>query len=136
MILKTKGQAAAVELGSIPDDAMDTSDVTLDIRVHVPANTPSDAQLYMPNSDDGWDPTTITTDPDTTLERVDSSTYRIRVTRPRGTRLEYKFFRGGWDSSETDVEGNWTGNRIFLFVDDSSQVDVNIQGWRDTNFKG
>lgn len=136
VILRSKGTAVPVTLGAIPDDAMDTSDVTLDILVHVPANTPSDAQLYMPNSDDGWDPATITTDADTTLERVDSSTYRIRVTRPRGTRLEYKFFRGGWDSSETDVEGNWTGNRIFLFVDDSSQVDVNIQGWRDTNFKG
>ena len=125
-----------VETGAIPDDAMDTSDVTLDIKVHVPANTPSDAQLYMPNSDDGWDPTTITVDPDTTLERVDASTFHIRVTRPRGTRLEYKFFRGSWASSETDVEGNWTGNRIFLFVDDQSSVDVNIQGWRDTNFKG
>ncbi len=136
VILKTKGQAAAVELGSIPDDAMDTSDVTLDIQVHVPDNTPSDAKLYMPNSDDGWDPTTITVDADTTLERVDANTFHIRVTRPRGTRLEYKFFRGGWDSSETDADGNWTGNRIFLFVDDSSQVDVNIQGWRDTNFKG
>ena len=136
VILRTKGQAAAVELGSIPDDAMDTSDVTLDIQVHVPENTPTDAKLYMPNSDDGWDPTTITVDADTTLERVDANTFHIRVTRPRGTRLEYKFFRGGWDSSETDADGNWTGNRIFLFVDDSSQVDVNIQGWRDTNFKG
>ncbi len=136
VILRTKGQAAAVELGNIPDDAMDTSDVTLDIQVHVPSNTPDGAQLYMPNSDDGWDPTTITVDADTTLERVDASTFHIRVTRPRGTRLEYKFFRGGWDSSETDADGNWTGNRIFLFVDDSSQVDVNIQGWRDTNFKG
>ena len=136
VILRTKGQVAAVELGSIPDDAMDTSDVTLDIQVHVPENTPSDAKLYMPNSDDGWDPATITVDADTTLERVDANTFHIRVTRPRGTRLEYKFFRGGWDSSETDADGNWTGNRIFLFIDDSSQVDVNIQGWRDTNFKG
>jgi alpha-amylase len=136
VILKTKGQAAAVELGSIPDDAMDTSDVTLDIQVHVPADTPSDAKLYMPNSDDGWDPATITVDAATTLERVDATTFHIRVTRPRGTRLEYKFFRGGWDSSETDAEGNWTGNRIFLFVDDSSQVEVNIQGWRDIDYKG
>ena len=136
VILRTAASAVPVETGAIPDDAMDTSDVTLDIKVHVPANTPSDAQLYMPNSDDGWDPTTITVDPDTTLERVDASTFHIRVTRPRGTRLEYKFFRGSWASSETDVEGNWTGNRIFLFVDDQSEVDVNIQGWRDTNYQG
>lgn len=62
---------------------MDTSEVTLDIQVHVPDNTPTDAKLYMPNSDDGWDPATITLDADTTLERVDANTFHIRVTRPR-----------------------------------------------------
>lgn len=136
VILRSAADTLPVETGAIPDDAMDTSDVTLDIRVHVPDNTPADAQLYMPNSDDGWDPTSITVDPDTTLQKLDEHTYFIRVTRPRGTRLEYKFFRGSWADSETDVDGNWTGNRIFLFVDDESTVDVHIQGWRDTNYHG
>lgn len=135
-IIKADKELLPVAIGPITNDTLDTSDVTLTITVHVPDNTPDDAPLYMPNSDDGWDPTTITVDPDTTLTQIDENSYSITVTRPRGTRLEYKFFRGGWDSSETDVEGNWTGNRTFLFVDDHSEVEVNIQGWRDTNYHG
>ena len=122
---------AGVAISTVSKVMSDSGRISEQTRTRV-----RDAMQYMPHSDDGWDPTTITVDPDTTLERVDASTFHIRVTRPRGTRLEYKFFRGSWASSETDVEGNWTGNRIFLFVDDQSSVDVNIQGWRDTNFKG
>jgi hypothetical protein len=118
------------------EEPLDTSDVTLSVTVNVPSDTPADAMLYMPNSDDGWDPAVVSTLEQTTLTRLNESQYQIDITRPRGSRLEFKFFRGSWENSETDAEGHWTGNRVFLFIDDTAEMDVNIQGWRDVDFKG
>ena len=136
VILKTAANVSPVALGDIPDDALDTSDVTLTVHVTVPDDTPKDARLYMPNSDDGWDPAVIASLDKTTLTKTGEFSYKIDITRPRGSRLEFKFFRGSWENSETDAAGNWTGNRVFLFVDDQADMDVNIQGWRDVDFKG
>jgi hypothetical protein len=136
VVLKTEIDSLPVALGPIMEEPLDTSDVTLSVTVNVPSDTPTDAMLYMPNSDDGWDPAVVSTLEQTTLTRVNESQYQINITRPRGSRLEFKFFRGSWENSETDAEGHWTGNRVFLFIDDTAEMDVNIQGWRDVDFKG
>lgn len=109
---------------------------TLTIKVQVPENTPADAELWMPNSTDGWQPGEILPNPGTKLKKIGPRLYEITVTREGGSRLEYKFFRGGWETSETEADGNWNGNREFLFLEPVNEELAIIDGWRDLNYKG
>lgn len=134
VILKSEGQGLPIDLLPIEDNNDENTICKLTIKIHVPENTPADAILYMPNSDDGWNPTDITANPECIATKINDSLYEISVERLKGTRMEYKFFRGSWETSETDINGDWTGNRVHLFVDSETIVDATIPGWRDTNY--
>ncbi len=108
----------------------------LTVRVHVPEDTPEPTTIWMPNSTDSWDAKTVTLNDGLKLKKVGERLYEISVVRDGGTRMEYKFFRGGWETSETHADGNWNGNREFLFVNPDTTVEVFLDGWRDTRYKG
>ena len=134
VILKLDGAAAPIGKYEIiiPPKQM----VKLTINVTVPENTPPNAEMWMPNSSDGWQPAEILPKPGTKLKQTGPRTYTINVTGEAGTRMEYKFFRGGWETSETQADGNWNGNREFLFLDPETTIAAVIDGWRDIDYKG
>lgn len=108
----------------------------LTLTVHVPSQTPDNAPVYLPNSDDGWDPTVIEACAKCTLAKIAPQTYRITLERERGTILEYKYFRDrGWDTAESAVNGDWNGNREAVFALPDATADDTVVGWRDTNFR-
>jgi len=104
--------------------------------VNVPPQTPGDAPLFMPNSDDGWDPVEIKACAPCTLSKVGERQYALTLERERGTILEYKYFRDrGWDTAETDAAGDWNGNREAVFAHPDATVEDTVAGWRDTDYQ-
>lgn len=132
VILKAK----ASQLPLAPMDVVNAANpiFRMTFRVHVPPQTPADSPVYMPNSDDGWDPTVIEACAPCTATKLGDGLYAITLQRERGTILEYKYFRDkGWDSSESEADGNWNGNREAVFKTQDAVVDDTVVGWRDTN---
>ncbi len=102
--------------------------VTLTFQVHVPADTPADAQLYIAGDFQGWAPG------DTPMTQVDASTWVIDLSFESGTALQYKFTRGSWEAVEKDAQCGEIPNRT-LTVDGSAgaaqTIDDSVATWRD-----
>ena len=132
-ILKVAG--GALPIAPMPVQNAANPKYRMHFVVDVPAWTPVDAPLYMPNSDDGWDPAVIKNCAPCTLTQLGPFRYGITLERERGTILEYKYFRDrGWDTSETDSSGDWNGNREAVFARPDATVEDAVAGWRDTDY--
>lgn len=133
VILKVDSQILPIAPMPILNKANPTYKLTL--TVHVPPQTPENAPLYLPNSDDGWDPTVLDKCAKCTLTKTGPQTYTITLERERGTILEYKYIRDlGWNSSESELNGDWNGNREAVFALPDAKADDTVLGWRDTNY--
>jgi len=130
-----KASALSLPIAPMPVVNIANPKFKLHFMLTVPENTPADAPVFMPNSDDGWDPTVIKACAPCTLTKIGERQYEIVLERERGTILEYKYFRNlGWDSSETDLAGDWNGNREAVFAIPDATVRDSVLGWRDTNY--
>src|SRR5690606_7922067 len=101
---------------------------TVQIRVTDRPATHRDDPIYLTGNFNGWDPV----DPAMQLQRMEDGSLGITVILKDvpSDRLEYKFTRGDWQSSECTIEGRLTGPRLAELAKDTTIV-VQIEGWRD-----
>lgn len=93
----------------------------------LPATHPH-ASVYLTGNFNGWEPA------DERMRLKPGADGKLGVTvlleDIPGDRLEYKFTRGSWQSSECTAQGRLTGPRIADLGQDKEEV-VRIEGWRD-----
>ena len=101
--------------------------VDVTFRVTVPANTPTDAQLFIAGDFQGWNPG----DPSYQLARQSASVFAITISVEDGSTIEFKFTRGSWETVEKGLQGEEIQNRRFL-VAGPETADVTVASWADT----
>ncbi|MDP5172434.1 MAG: helix-turn-helix domain-containing protein [Bacteroidia bacterium] len=95
--------------------------------LHIPANTPQDASLFVTGNFNSWQPG----DPHYQLHEQQDGSWLVEVPVYSDT-LEYKFSRGSWATVEGRESGRARFNRIITFTDDShATVEVQIDSWED-----
>lgn len=102
------------------------SDVSVELIVNVPADTPPDAVVHvagsLPQLGGVWRPDGVP------LARRDDGTWRARLAFPRGATLQYKFTLGSWQTVERDAAGKDIANRR-LPLDGDRAVRLVVEGW-------
>lgn len=98
------------------------------VKVEQMPGTHEDEPVYLTGNFNAWDPADeslrMRTGADGNLEIT------VTLTDVPSDRLEYKFTRGSWQSSECTAQGRLTGPRLAPLGQDTSIV-VQIAGWRD-----
>lgn len=92
--------------------------------VEVPAGTPADATICMPNSGSGWDPAA----PAGLASGPAQYQFILEKGLP-GTTLEYKYTRGSWTTVEKDADGFELLNRAYRFTDQDDVVHDRVASW-------
>jgi predicted alpha/beta superfamily hydrolase len=114
------------------NEAKEQSEVTIELSVDVPPETPKDATVYLagslPQLGATWKPNGLA------LSRDPSSPNRWRTTLklPKGVVLEYKLTLGGWERVERDAAGNSIVNRR-LKLDGDQRVQIAVASWANEN---
>ena len=109
-------------------EAKEQSEVTIDLSVDVPPETPKDATVYLagslPQLGATWKADGLA------LLRDSSSPNRWRttLTLPKGVVLEYKLTLGAWERVERDAAGQNVVNRK-LRLDGDQQVQIAVGSW-------
>lgn len=124
--LRRLAGAACAALALLAGPAI-AGDVAVTFVVTAPAATPPAARLWL--SGDlpalgAWNGAGLA------LARQDDGTHVARLAVARGTRLEYKVTRGGWDTVEKDAQGGELANRRLEAVADTI-VRLAVAAWRD-----
>jgi hypothetical protein len=117
--------------GSPPIEASAQSrDVTVTVRVTLPANTPTGDPIFIAGDFQGWNPG------GTPMTRVDDGTWTISLPFTEGDAPQYKFTRGSWEAVEKDAACGEIPNRTFTatFGTDGTQlVEATVEKWRDVD---
>jgi hypothetical protein len=93
----------------------------------LPPNTPKGAQIFVAGNFNNWNPG----DPNYLL-KYDAETQKYWAALPAGFgKIEYKFTRGDWTTSETDSCGAEFGNRTFTTTDTEDWISNSIASWHD-----
>ncbi|QIL77752.1 alpha/beta hydrolase-fold protein [Hymenobacter sp. HDW8] len=92
---------------------------------HVPANTPTDAVLYVAGSFNNWNPKNA---PHALTKNADGS-YQV-ILPPSTGNFEYKFTRGTWETVETDAANKAVENRRYSAAAGKTVTHV-ISNWQD-----
>lgn len=95
------------------------------ILTAIPADTPTDAQIYMASSLNNWNPK----DDAYLLKKDDSGQYQITLP-PQNQKVEYKFTLGSWDRVEADAEGHQIPNRVLESTNGTAVVENTILSWQ------
>ena len=90
----------------------------------IPANTPSDADIYVAGTFTDWAPD----NPDFILSKQENGTFQITVTPSPGL-LKFKFTRGGWDTVEGNAEGGYLPDRQLQYDGSEQIVELSILSW-------
>ncbi len=120
---------ASAEASGVPSAL--AVDVTL--VVTPPASTPANASVYIA----GNQPELCTwcNQHTTKLTKGDDGKWRITITWPEGTSVEYKYTLGDWDHVEKGASCDELGNRKFTVQpsgDDATMtVDETVKNWRN-----
>jgi predicted alpha/beta superfamily hydrolase len=96
--------------------------------VEVPANTPSDAEVWLSGNQralGNWSGAGVKL-----TKRSSDSRYVTRLPFAVGTHLEFKVTRGSWDSVEKDAQGGEISNHTHT-VSAPALVSVSVGSWRD-----
>jgi predicted alpha/beta superfamily hydrolase len=107
--------------------AASARDAMVTFKVFAPADTPSDASVFIAGNIPSlgpWDPGKVK------LGNIGDRTYAITLILPPGLDLQYKFTRGSWETVE---KGRWfeeIPDREHHVLGDET-VAVNVQNWRD-----
>jgi glycosidase len=121
--------AASAEASGVPSAL--AVDVTL--VVTPPASTPANASVYIA----GNQPELCTwcNQHTTKLTKGDDGKWRITITWPEGTSVEYKYTLGDWDHVEKGASCDELGNRKFTVQpsgDDATMtVEETVKNWRN-----
>jgi predicted alpha/beta superfamily hydrolase len=93
----------------------------------VPDNTPADAKLFIAGDFNGWQPG----DSRFQLTKRDDGSFDIQLAaQNEGTKIQFKFTRGSWETVEKGPSGEEIENRIFTFGNGDT-VRVKIYNWAD-----
>lgn len=103
------------------------ADVTIELIVHPPADTPTDATIYLAGNHASlgpWSPTKHA------LARADDGTWRTKIDLPKGFSLQYKLTLGSWETVEKAAGGGDIANRTADLAD-RRLLEVEVAGWGD-----
>lgn len=93
----------------------------------LPANTPTDAKLYIGGSFNNWS----SNDPEFQLKKAADKTYFVKVNTGLES-FEYKFCRGSWEGVEARWDGGVKSNRVYVASSNKSEVVLTkIAAWED-----
>lgn len=93
---------------------------------NIPENTPSDANIHVAGTFNGWDPG----DEDFILMENQDGTYEITF-NPEAGELKYKFTRGDWERVEGNEIGLFRPDRILDYDGTPTTVEHEILSWED-----
>lgn len=97
------------------------------VITNVPANTPKGSQIFVAGNFNNWNPG----DANYILKyNAADKTYWVDLPMGFG-KIEYKFTRGDWTTTETDSCGGEFGNRTLLTSDPDDRIENNIASWHD-----
>ncbi len=94
------------------------------IRLSQLPDKASAEQVYLAGSFNGWNPK----DETFRLRKDDKGNFSLLLQNIPAGEYEYKFTKGGWETVETDVNGNNIGNRKLTLTSDTA-VQLSIAGW-------
>jgi len=94
-----------------------------------PQNTPAEALIYLATQFNNWDPGNIKY----TLQKHPKGFYYINIDK-QGDCMEFKFTLGGWETVETNGDGEDIENRRFCF-NGSDTLFVTVKEWKTITYK-
>jgi len=107
--------------------------VQVTFRVTVPANTPSDATIFIAGDFQGWSPGA------TAMTHSSATTWEITLPFAEGATVQYKYSRGSWDAVEKDAGCGEIPNRtlsVTYGTDGTLLAPATVQKWRDVDHCG
>ena len=90
----------------------------------IPANTPSDADIYVAGTFTDWAPD----NPDFILSEQEDGTFQITVNPSPGL-LKFKFTRGSWNTVEGNAEGGFLPDRQLQYDGSEQILELSILSW-------
>lgn len=81
-------------------------------------------EVYVAGSFNGWNPK----DETFRLRKDETGNFSLLLKNIPAGNYEYKFTKGGWETVETDLNGQPIGNRILKLNSDTT-LQINIGGW-------
>lgn len=91
----------------------------------LPEYTPPDDYIYIAGDFNGWTPG----DPNFRLAKNEQQKWAITLAAAtQGTRIQFKFTRGSWETVEKGQSGEEIGNRLFTYGNGST-VNIVIYNW-------
>nr|WP_206204267.1 alpha/beta hydrolase-fold protein [Thermococcus sp. 18S1] len=100
--------------------------VTVTFIVSVPDYTPENDSVYIAGDFNGWNPG----DENYRLRKRDDGKWEITLEFRRGTKIEFKFTRGSWETVEKGRNGEEIPNRA-LVLEESGRYEFTVYHWRD-----
>jgi predicted alpha/beta superfamily hydrolase len=95
------------------------------LRVIVAApKTDNTSEIYIAGSFNGWNPK----DETFRLRKDDKGNFTLQLLNIPAGEYEYKFTKGGWETAETDANGQPVANRKLTLVSDTT-LHVTVAAW-------
>ena len=91
----------------------------------VPANTPSDATIFVAGNFNGWSEG----DPAYALTQQEAEAPYTITIEPAAGELEFKFTRGSWQTVEGNASGGFRPNRTFVYDGTPTTLGLDILSW-------
>ncbi len=98
----------------------------VELVVHVPAETPADAKVFVAGSVPAlgnWRPDGVP------LPRQPNGTYTAEVELAAGQSIEFKITRGTWATVEQNADGSDRPNRTATIDADTQMIEVTVARW-------
>ena len=94
--------------------------------VSVPDYTPGNDAVYIAGDFNGWNPG----DENYRLRKRDDGKWEITLEFKKGTKIEFKFTRGSWETVEKGRNGEEIPNRAMV-LEESGRYEFTVYHWRD-----
>jgi predicted alpha/beta superfamily hydrolase len=123
VMLRSMFQFAIVVAAALAQAAV----VPVTFIVRTPATTPPGDRITIAGNVPElgpWDPARVP------LERTGAQAHQVTLALAAGTRLEYKFTRGSWETVEKGAQGEEIANRVHT-VARPETIRVHVATWRD-----
>lgn len=96
------------------------------IEITAPNTTPLSESIYLAGNFNNWNPA----DAAYKLTSLGNFRYRITLTLPNNTAMQFKFTRGDWATVETSAAGIDIANRTATYQDGAS-LALTVENWHD-----
>jgi len=104
------------------------SDISRELIIHAPAETPAGAPLFIAGDFNGWTPG----HPMSRLTAAADGTYRF-VLPGDIDHAEFKFTRGSWDTVECTMQGDQVSNRTWTVAHSNGALNYHVGSWCDVH---